>query len=213
MKPLRLNIIVPGLALAVLLCGCEHKKQPLIVPQQAPPTAEASPSPAPEATPAAQPADQAEKPQDTQPTPEQAKPEAAQPQQKQAAKHVRKPSPRKPAAGEKQGNEVARNTGTGRKIIPADKAEPTPTPGPISPGPAAADPAHDLASTDQLLQTAESNLNGIRRQLNKDEEAMRAQIREFISQSRKAITENDAARAHNLAVKARVLSDELVKQR
>jgi hypothetical protein len=42
---------------------------------------------------------------------------------------------------------------------------------------------------------------------------MLAQIREFISQSRKATTENDPERAHNLAVKARVLSDELVKQR
>ena len=42
---------------------------------------------------------------------------------------------------------------------------------------------------------------------------MLAQIREFITQSRKATTENDPERAHNLAVKARVLSDELVKQR
>ncbi|HET9836979.1 MAG TPA: hypothetical protein VFR84_02010, partial [Candidatus Angelobacter sp.] len=197
---------IPALALAVVLSGCEHKKHPLIVPQQAPPTAEATPSPTPEATPA-QPAQQ-----ESQPAPEQPKTEAAQPQQKESAKHVRKPSPRKPAGGDKSANEVARNNGPGRKIIPAEKAEPTP-PGPISPGPTPADPAHDLASTDQLLQTAESNLSGIKRQLNKDEEAMRAQIREFISQSRKAITENDPSRAHNLAVKARVLSDELVKQR
>lgn len=42
---------------------------------------------------------------------------------------------------------------------------------------------------------------------------MRAQIKEFISQSRKATTENDPARAHTLAVKARLLSDDLVKQR
>ena len=56
-------------------------------------------------------------------------------------------------------------------------------------------------------------MNGIKRQLNKDEEVMLAQIREFITQSRKATTENDPERAHNLAVKARVLSDELVKQR
>jgi len=42
---------------------------------------------------------------------------------------------------------------------------------------------------------------------------MRTQIREFIKQSRTAITENDLARAHTLAVKARLLSDELVKQR
>jgi hypothetical protein len=41
---------------------------------------------------------------------------------------------------------------------------------------------------------------------------MRAQTKEFIVQSRKATTENDLVRAHNLAVKARLLSDELVKQ-
>jgi hypothetical protein len=63
------------------------------------------------------------------------------------------------------------------------------------------------------LASAETNLNGINRQLSKDEEAMRAQIKEFINQSRKATTENDLARAHNLAVKAHLLSDELIKQR
>jgi hypothetical protein len=42
---------------------------------------------------------------------------------------------------------------------------------------------------------------------------MRTQIKEFINQSRKATTENDPARAHILAVKARLLSDDLVKQR
>lgn len=84
---------------------------------------------------------------------------------------------------------------------------------PIAPGPTPANPANDQVSTDQLLQNAESNLNGIKRQLNPDEETMRAQIRVFISQSRKAITENDPARAHILAVKARLLSEELVKQK
>jgi hypothetical protein len=63
------------------------------------------------------------------------------------------------------------------------------------------------------LQNAESNLNGIKRQLNTEEEAMRVQIREFITQSHKAITENDPQRAHILAVKARLLSEELIKRR
>jgi hypothetical protein len=56
-------------------------------------------------------------------------------------------------------------------------------------------------------------LNNLKRQLSKDEEAMRAQIREFITQSRRAISDNDPTRAHTLAVKARLLSDDLVKQR
>jgi hypothetical protein len=208
MKPLRLNVILLVLWVAVVLSGCQHKKQVLIVPQQPPPTAAPTPSPTPEPA-ASQPAEPADKTQQAEPSTEPAKPQS---QQKEAPKHARKPSPRKPANGEKSTTEVARNN-PGKKIIPPEKAEPTPPSGQISPGPTPADTRHDQATTDQLLRTAESNLNGIKRPLNKDEETMLAQIREFISQSRKATTENDPERAHNLAVKARVLSDELVKQR
>jgi hypothetical protein len=208
MKPLRLKMIVPGLVLAAaVLSGCEHKKPPLIVPQQQPPTVAPSPSPTPAATPP-QTAEQPDKAQESQPSAEPS--DTAQTQQKEAAKHPRKPSPRKPA-GEKSASEVARST-PNKKIIPAEKAEPIPTPAPIAPGPTPAD-IRGQASTDQLLQLAESNLSGIKRTLSKDEEAMRAQIKVFIDQSRNATKENDPARAYNLALKARVLSDELVKQR
>jgi hypothetical protein len=209
MKSLRLNIITLVSGLALVLSGCEHKKQPLIMPQQQPPTVAPSPTPAPEATPPQ--TAEADKTQQTEPLPDQAKQEPGQVEKKETPKHAAKPSPRKPATGDKSTAEVARNS-AGKKVIPAEKAEPTPAPGPIAPGPTPAD-THGQASTDQLLQVAESNLNGIKRTLSKEEEAMRAQIREFITQSRKATTENDLARAYNLAVKARVLSDELVKQR
>lgn len=212
MKPHRLNI--PHLALwlgLVILCGCQHKKPVLVVPQQPPPTVAPEPSPTPE-TPAAQSTEQ-EQAQQTQPAPaDQTKPDNAQ---KDKTKHARKPSPRKvapPAGNEKPSTEVAHNNPP-RKVIPAEKAEPTPPAGQISPAPTPADATQNPASTEQLLQSAESNLNGIKRQLTKDEEAIRGQIREFISQSRKATTENDLARAHNLALKARLLSDELIKQR
>lgn len=95
--------------------------------------------------------------------------------------------------------------------MPADKSIPPQTSnGQISPGPTPTNNGSQ-ASTEQLLQSAENNLNGIKRLLTKEEEVMQAQIREFIKQSRNAITENDLARAHILAVKARLLSDELVK--
>jgi outer membrane biosynthesis protein TonB len=206
MKTLRLNPAAAGvLLLALITAGCEHKKPVLVMPQQPPPTStpQAKPTPA-EAE--AQPAQQQPEAQPA-PTP------AEQPQA--AGKTAEKPKPKHPrhAAAKKPGEkpEVAHNTP--RKIIPA---EPAPTPqqtGQISPGPTPADGGNSQASTDQLLQGAEANLNGITRTLSKDEEAMRAQIREFIKQSRTATTENDPARAHTLAVKARLLSDELVKQR
>jgi protein TonB len=201
MKTLRLNSAVAGLVLlALITSGCEHKKPVLVMPQQTPPpaaTPQATPTPAEAET---QPAQQ---PPEAQPT---ATP-AEQPKtaDKTKPKHTRHAAAKKP--GDK--SDVAHNNPP-RKIIPA---EPAPTPQQISPGPTPANGGNNQASTDQLLQGAEANLNGITRTLSKDEEAMRAQIREFIKQSRTATTENDPARAHTLAVKARLLSDELVKQR
>jgi outer membrane biosynthesis protein TonB len=204
MKTLRLNAAIAyALLLVLVIAGCEHKKPVLVMPQQPPPpaaTPEATPAEAetkpaeqqpPEAQPAATPADQSKAGEKTA---DKAKP-----------KHPRHSAAKKP--GEK--SEVAHNNPP-RKVIPA---EPAPTPQQISPGPTPADGGNSQASTDQLLQGAEANLNGITRTLSKDEEAMRAQIREFIKQSRTATTENDPARAHTLALKARLLSDELVKQR
>jgi len=205
MKPLRLSIaaIVLMLLLGISL-GCQHKKPVLVVPQQPPATAAPQPSPTPE--PAAQAADQPLVPTPT-PTP------AEQPKTAETAKpkHGRHATQKKPSPS--VGGEVAKNTPP-KKVVQADKTEPPPTSiGQISPGPTPADTTHSQTSTDQLLQGAEANLNSITRQLSKDEEAMRTQIKEFITQSRKATTENDPARAHNLAVKARLLSDDLVKQR
>jgi len=203
MKTLRLNPAVAGLLLLALISsGCQHKKPVLVMPQQPPPTA------TPQATPT--PAEAEAQPAQQQPEAQPAATPAEQPQEKTAEKtkpkHARHAAAKKP--GEKP--EVAHNN-TPRKIIPAEPA-PTPQEGQISPGPTPAG-GNSQTSTDQLLQSAEANLNGITRTLSKDEEAMRAQIREFIKQSRTATTENDPARAHTLAVKARLLSDELVKQR
>ncbi|HYY69629.1 MAG TPA: hypothetical protein VE734_07845, partial [Terriglobales bacterium] len=57
----------------------------------------------------------------------------------------------------------------------------------------------------------QANLNSINRSLSSDEQAMVAQIKDYMAQSRKASADSDSVRAHNLALKARLLSDELVK--
>jgi outer membrane biosynthesis protein TonB len=203
MKTLRLNPALSGfLLLIVMLAGCQHKKPVLVMPQQPPPTAtpQATPTPA-EAE--AKPAEQQQPEAQPSPTP------AEQPKtaEQTKPKHTRHAATKK-SSGEK--NEVAHNNS--KRVIPPP-SEPVPTPQPISPGTMPGDGGKNQMSTDQLLQGAETNLNGITRTLSKDEEAMRSQIIEFIRQSRTATTENDPARAHTLAVKARLLSDELVKQR
>lgn len=192
MKPLRPNIAAVALVLFLgISLGCQHKKPVLVVPQQPPATAAPQPTPTPE--PAAQAADQPLVPVPA-PTP------AEQPKTADNTKpnHGRHAAAKKPP----------------KTVVQAEKtAPPPPSMGQISPGPTPADATHSQTSTDQLLQGAEANLNSITRQLSKDEEAMRTQIKEFIIQSRKATAENDQARAHNLAVKARLLSDDLVRQR
>jgi hypothetical protein len=213
MKPLR-----PGSAAIALLfvlgiaCGCAQKKPVLVMPQQ-PPTATPEPSPTPEAAAEAQPAEQ---PQEAQ-QPAATTADQAKTADKTKPRHGRHVATKKPPQAPNNGDkpEIARNNGPKTVVVPAEKPNPSPSPlgGQIAPGPTPADTTRNQTSTDQLLQGAEANLNGITRQLSKEEEAMRAQIRDFITQSRKATTENDPARAHTLAVKARLLSDDLVKQR
>jgi hypothetical protein len=115
---------------------------------------------------------------------------------------------RKPAQQEKPATQEAKN------VAPAKPdANPIPSPITIAPGPVKADPAHDQAATDQLLQTAENDLNSIKRELSQDEKDMVTQIKAFITQSRDATKNNDQVRAYNLAVKAHLLSDALAKPR
>lgn len=67
-------------------------------------------------------------------------------------------------------------------------------------------------TTLQMLDATEKNLKGLSRNLNHDEEAMVTQIKSYLAQSRKATTDGDFERAYNLATKARLLSDALLKK-
>jgi hypothetical protein len=213
MKPLRTK---PGLmiclAVSALLSGCAHKK-----PQVATPTAEQAPQtvqPAPEPTPAeTQPQTAAAPTQGTPPpAPEQPpddkteKTKAKNGKQHTAAKKNSQAVPGKPT------QETAHNTPP-KVVVKSDDSAAGPTPGVISPGPARPDSPRDQATTEQLLQTVEANLNGIKRQLSTDEQAIVTQIRDYVNQSRQATKENDAMRAHNLALKAQLLSDDLARRR
>ena len=76
---------------------------------------------------------------------------------------------------------------------------------------------HDQASdhqrtTQQLLDATDANLRGLNRALNPDERSMVEQIRAYMQQARDAVKDGDLIRAHNLALKAHLLSDELVKR-
>jgi hypothetical protein len=67
-------------------------------------------------------------------------------------------------------------------------------------------------STDQLLGSTENNLKKMSgRQLDSNQQEMMTQIQQYIEQAKSAVASGDLERAHNLATKAQLLSDELVK--
>jgi hypothetical protein len=67
-------------------------------------------------------------------------------------------------------------------------------------------------TTVQLQARTEANLRGLTRALSDDEKAMVQQIRAYLQQSRTAATDGDTERAYNLAFKAHLLSNELMKR-
>lgn len=71
---------------------------------------------------------------------------------------------------------------------------------------------HQKMNTNQLLEATDYNLKGISRALNADEQAMVQHIRSYMQQSRDATKDGDTERAYNLALKAHLLSDELIKR-
>jgi hypothetical protein len=70
----------------------------------------------------------------------------------------------------------------------------------------------ERSTTGQLTAAAEENLKKIAgHQLSSSQQDTVNQIKDFLEQSRKALAAGDLERGHNLAMKARLLSDELVK--
>jgi hypothetical protein len=67
-------------------------------------------------------------------------------------------------------------------------------------------------STEQLTAATQENLKKIAgRQLNPSQQEMVSQIKQFMAQSKTAVAAGDLGRGHDLALKAHLLSDELVK--
>lgn len=73
------------------------------------------------------------------------------------------------------------------------------------------DPAAYRNETSESIDTVERGLNSIYRSLSASEQKTADQIREFLKEARAALTSGDVDGAHTLAVKAKVLLDELTK--
>lgn len=120
---------------------------------------------------------------------------------------------------------------------PATAAPATPPPAPATSNPTVAslrppqNPASEIASdnaiaaalpsaevirqkekTAQIVDSTENNLKNLSRSLSDEEKAMRAQIQTYLQQSRKATSDGDFERAYNLAMKAQLLTEALIKK-
>lgn len=83
----------------------------------------------------------------------------------------------------------------------------------LAPGITQAQAQHQKASTDTLLATTDANLKQTAgRQLTPAEQRMVDEIRIYVRQSKTATEAGDVTRAHTLAYKARLLSDELARK-
>ena len=198
----RRHFVLLALVLSLATSGCDwfHRKKPN-VPQQAQAPTITQPAPAPAPPPAT-----------TQQQPPEPQPGPSKPVDETTEKSKPKPKPTRPV--------------TAKKVVPAPKQEQASATPPriiIQEGGADAGapqvsavgphtPATDQQrTTQQLLDATDNNLRGLTRALSPDEKAMVEQIRAYMSQSRDATKDGDVIRAHNLALKAHLLSDELVK--
>jgi hypothetical protein len=207
---------------AIALCGCHRVKPVVLLPQQPPAATHPEPSIDQSQPTATTPADQTQQPAASQPTDQAAatntppaKPEKTKPRHHAGAAQKNTSQPATGTNGNsKPPAEIAKNTPPSKTTVSEGGTDTHAASGQISPVISHDEAIHGTASTGQLLESTDTNLrNIIKRQLSTDEQSIVAQINDYISQSRQATKEGDLVRAHNLALKAHLLSDDLAKPR
>ena len=178
--------------------GCEKKKPQLPIQATAP--AEPIPTPLP-------PEITEEQPPSPPPPPPKVTAKAEEPKPQPPKKH----SKRKPAQPPTQPENPAPNTLAMARPPTNPAAEPPPDTA-IAADVDSAQLRQQKQTTTQLLESTEKMLNELPHNLSHDQEEIVAQIRSYLTQSRKATTDGDFERAYNLATKAHLLSDALVKK-
>lgn len=210
MRVFRNTMLLMLVATVVSLSGCFLKKKKPPVPTQAQAPTVTQPEPPP--------------PEPTLPQP-QVQPPPPQPEpQKETAATQPKPKRRKaakkttpPVTGTAQVAPQAQAQAQGQigpkvgKLVIQEGSTPG-SPGQLSAGMPNEQAEHHKQTTTQLLESTQTNLKSVTRALSPEEKAMVAQIKDYMEQSRAATGEGDQVRAHNLALKAHLLSDELVKR-
>lgn len=152
------------------------------------------------------------------PLPDSAQPPASSEADATAPKPVSKPTPAAGTKAKKRSRKRVRKhdpaapPGAGpTKTIVRNGSTPDPT-AQISPSLTQGQASHQRQNTTHLLAATDANLTKISgRQLSSSQQDMVNQIRKYMEQAKAADATGDLQRAHNLALKAQQLSNELVK--
>ena len=180
----------------------QETQAPVAAPSSSPQDSPQNSAPAnPPANPAAEPAQTGAEPQ-AGAQPEAKKPESSVPPAKArtASKKRRRRKTGAGAAGSTPDKKVVRNGGTADPVVQ------------LTPGMSKEQASSQRQNTSQLLAATDNNLKQISaRPLNSSQQDSVSQIRKYMEQAKEAEQAGDVDRARNLASKALLLSDDLVK--
>jgi len=202
MKPSRPIIAFVLVSALLYSVGCS-KKQPQLPTQAKVPVDTIPSSLPPEISEETPPAPPPAEPKPVEQPPEQPKPKPAQ--------HHRRRSTTPPATSAAENNATTPGNSGNTNIAAAHPPE-NPAAEAIGADVNSAQLSQQVRTTAQLLEETEKTLNALNRTLSHDEEEMVNQIRSYIGQSRSATKDGDFERAYNLATKAHLLCDALVKK-
>ena len=200
------QFVIFSLVMLLLVTAACEKRKPQI-PSQAKAPAEPISTPLPaEIT--------EETPPPLPPTPKEEAPKPEEPKPQPSKHRKRKPAqtPTTTAQNAEANQQSSANSTMASAPPPPNPASTAPPDTAIAADVTSAQLTQQKQTTAQLLESTEKTLTGLPHNLSHDEAEMVAQIRSYLAQSRKATTDGDFERAYNLATKAHLLSDALVKK-
>jgi len=184
-------VLVVGMASIAFAQSTQDQSAQPAQPQTAPAPSDAQPAAPPQPTPEHQPPSAGESQNTSQPR------DPNQP----VLKRKTKPKHRKTTAPSQSGKVVVRNGGAKEGTSE------------IAPGLSKEQELHNRENTSQLLSTTDANLKKIAgQQLTPAQQSMVEKIHTYMNQSKAASSAGDLNRAHTLAFKAHLLSDEVAKK-
>jgi hypothetical protein len=150
------------------------------------------------------------------PEPQQEVPTQEAPKTKPPTKHRQRKQSQPAGTPGSPGNTPAAATGSNNTLAvahpPGNPAAEGPTDMAIAADVTSAQRNQQKQTTAQLLDSTEKTVKDLNRTLSHDEEEIVNQIRSYVTQSRNATAAGDFERAFNLANKAHLLSDALIKK-